>query len=593
MTIWYVDGVNGQDSAAGTEGAPLKSINAAMNKAGAGDEIVAGDGVYHEALNVTKRLTIRAANPLGAAIDGRYGPKLRGDKSFVGQDGKPVAAGALPSPVAANINKGGWKAVGSGGYAPLVKVTAADAVIEGFVIRNSHGRGLALMGDRTVARNCHMDFCYAGGLWISGETSSKKVKDVTVEGCVVTRGSLRAFDPTRGYGGTPMGVDVCCLTRFSIGTKFVNCIVAYNLGEGIASGKGAEETTIKGCISHTNLHANIYINGGGKKTTVVDCRAYDCLNAVAQLEASGLNMFNNVVLGDEEPDFQSGPGLVLRRCVFVGGAGDRPFEIGGWGGGGNFPRPFVLDGAFVGDLTIVGGPKSVAVALFGSSTHKGHKGSLVQNLILLKHPEMDGGLQAHSHGAGWKNVVARNCLSNVAFPAALGAKDSLVTGEPILVNPFAPIEAVGFELFGEARPDALATTFDIDHYRPMPGSPALGMAANGPANGITPPETKSYVGALDMIDEPVEPDPEPEPPPPDPEPEPEPPPPDPEPEPEPPPPDPEPEPEPKPDWREGLDPRDRDLLVSAANYAIGPRGGFPGEGLILLVDKLAGMLDEK
>ncbi len=541
-----------------------ESIGDTMAKAAAGDEIVVGDGVYYEALNVTKRLTIRAANPLAAIIDGRYGPQLRGDKAFVGQDGKPVAAGALPSPTAGNISKGGWKAVGSGSYAPLVKVgvTAADSVVEGLVIRNSHGRGLAIMGDRTVARGCHMDFCYAGGLWVSGETNAKKVKDVRVEDCVVTRGSMRAFDPTRGYGGTPMGVDVCCLARFASGTQFVNCAVAFNLGEGIASGKGAEGTTIRGCRSHTNLHANIYVNGGGTNTTIVDCIAYDCLNAVAQLEASGLNMFNNVVLGDEEPTFQSGPGLVLRRCVFVGGAGDRPFEIGGWNGSGNFPRPFVLDVAFVGDLTIVSGPESTNVALFGSSAHRGHKGSLVQNLILVRHPATAGGIQAHSFGAGWTNVVVRNCLSNSAFPTALGAKDSVVTSEPILVNPFAAIDAVGFDLFGEERPDANATTFDINNYRPAPGSPALGMAANGPANGITPPETKSYVGALDMITEP-----EPEPPPPD------------------------PEPEPKPDWREGLEEGERELVAAAANYAGGPQAAFPGKKLILLVEKLAGMLD--
>jgi hypothetical protein len=471
MTTFYVD-------AGGANGAE-KTINAALGKAAAGDTITVHDGTYKETVNLSKPgVTLRAANSRKAVIDGGYGP------------GKFKADNTLPPVDSAKQ------------YSPLVKLSGAGSVVAGFVIRNSPGRGAQLVADGAQLIDCHVDFCYSHTVWV-GDCA-----DALVGECIVTRGSLRAFDPTRGYGGTPMGVDTCLALVRAVNPAVYDTVIAFNYGEGLGLTKNTTGATIVWVTAFANLHDNIYISGGGTGAEITDCVAFQPPDTEAMMKLCGLNQYGNVTLGDEEQDQQSGPGLFIRNCLFLPSVNGRPFTIDGWNGSGNFPRPFVLDGAYIANNTIVAGPLNTGLALFSSSTHRAHKNSLVENNVLLA--ATTAGIAAPSYGAGHGDVVYRNNLSNRLFPAAIAGKDSVTTTAPILVNPFAEIAVVTpFDVRSSELPD-VCTTYDPANYRPVAGSPALGMASDGGAvNGITPPLPQStHVGAF-VYDEP---EPEPEPP---------------------------------------------------------------------------------
>jgi hypothetical protein len=534
----------------------------AVSRAAAGD--VVGDGVYCEALSIGKKVAIRAANRRKAVISGRYGPELFGDGSYTDANGAPTKAGKLPHPTSANIAKGKWLPTGAATntYAPLVNVTGAGARLEGLVVGNSAGRGVQAMADDVTLFDCHVDFCSSSGVYIGGSSNSAKKANIRMEQCEVTRCSIRAFDPTRD-GSTPMNVDSVVVVKFAKDPAIIGNAVVYNYGEGIWIGNGTTGAQVIGNFVHDNLHVGIYFNGGGTDAVCAGNVAFACENLRGMLEASGLNVFDLALLADEEENWQSSGEIILEGNLFVGGYAEAVFGIGAWNGSGKWPRPFSLNGAWISNCTFVGGPGNNRVIDFGSNAKKPHKASLWENCIFLARPGQNMAT-ATTFGGGYGAVHFRNNLSNGELPAQQKGINSVVTDGPALKNPFVEIRGV-FDVYSTERPDAYATDFDWDNYRPAAGSAALGMASDGSAvNGVTPAAVRNYVGALEMIDE-VEPEPEPEPPPPD--------------------------PEPEANWRDGLEQRERDLLESCAAYAAGPGGGFPGEGLILLADRLAGMLD--
>jgi hypothetical protein len=506
MTTIHVD-------ATGASGAE-KTITAAIGKAAPGDEIIVRDGVYRESVAVNKRLTIRAEDGHKPEVDGGYGPHLFGDASYTGFDGKPIAAGKLPAPTAANVAKGNWfpKAAPSNVWSPLFNVTADDVTIEGLVIRNSAGRGGQTTANRTVFRNCVIDFCYTGCVFVDGVT--KKLAGIVIEDCTITRGSIRAFDPTRpGAGGATMAVDSCLIIRNAAAPEIRGNTVAYCYGEGLWLGNGTTGAKVHGNVLHTCLHDPLYVNGGGTAAEIIGNRVFSCDNLKAEMsKAAPLVPYGNVTLADEELLYQSGPGLVMYDNIFVGGLAAPTFWIDSWNGAGNYPRPYQLNQAYIGFNTFVGGQFNDFVISFGSRADKPHANSLFENNIILAYPGK-AIATATTHGGGYSGVIFRNNLSNKALPAQQVGTASVVTAAPVLADPFAPITGT-FAVDDEGLPD-VATTFDPANYAPLGDGPAWDMASDGgPVNGVTPPIGGNVIGAWVEVDEPdPDPGPDPEPPP--------------------------------------------------------------------------------
>jgi hypothetical protein len=196
--------------------------------------------------------------------------------------------------------------------------------------------------------------------------------------------------------------------------------------------------------------------------------------------------------------------------LIVGGEASASFEINNWNGAGNYPRPFQLNQAYIGFNTIVGGQFNDRAVAFGSRADKPHKGSLFENNIILAYPGKPIAT-ATTYGGGYGGVIFRNNLSNQALPPQQVGTASVVTSGPILKNPFALITGT-FHVDSLELPNT-ATTFDPANYAPVDGGAAWGMTSDGkPANGVTPPVARNYVGAWIEVDEPEpEPDPDPEP----------------------------------------------------------------------------------
>lgn len=66
----FVDGASGSDSAAGTQGAPLRTLAAAVSRAQAGQTVVLRAGTYNESVTVGKAITIQAYPHEAVWLDG-------------------------------------------------------------------------------------------------------------------------------------------------------------------------------------------------------------------------------------------------------------------------------------------------------------------------------------------------------------------------------------------------------------------------------------------------------------------------------------------------------------------------------------------
>jgi hypothetical protein len=504
MTTIYVD-----LSGSGAE----TSIQTAINKSAAGDTIVVRSGVYREAVVVNKPVTIVADDDHTPEINGGYGSQYFQDTTgLTGYDGKPVASGRLPSLTAANLTKENWLPVQAATniYAPLVSIPTDGVIFQGIVVRNSAGRGIQVEGGNVTVRYCHVDFCYANGFWVGNAPGgTAKKADCVIEYNVITRGSMRAFDPTRAGGGTAMmGVDSCLILRAAIRPTIRGNVVAYNYAEGIAVGRGTIDALVIGNECFDNLNENLYVSGGGTRAKLLNNICYNTDNGVAEMSrATPLKPYANVTLGDELIDSQSGPDFTFAGNLIVGGDSSGVIEIGSWNGVGDFPRPFVFKPpTWFAFNTAVGGPRNDKVISFGTSAHKSHEGALFENNIFISYPGKPLAT-ATSYGAGYDNVVFRNNVSSDPLPPEQVGSDSIVTDAPILVNPFA--EILGSFSVESADLPSVLTNFKREHYALATGSPAIGAASDGsPINGVTPAYTNTNVGA---VAEETLPEPEPEP----------------------------------------------------------------------------------
>jgi len=121
-TVLYVNGTSGSDSNAGTAGAPLKTIQVAINKANAnnqkkiGTKIIVSAGVYRETANIypvtnqsTVPLTIQAATTGTAIISGsnvikNWNPEATKPGAYIASWAPAASTCAIPSGWPTNFN---------------------------------------------------------------------------------------------------------------------------------------------------------------------------------------------------------------------------------------------------------------------------------------------------------------------------------------------------------------------------------------------------------------------------------------------------------------------------------------------------------
>jgi hypothetical protein len=531
-------------------GEAYETIGAALAAAMPGDVVEVRAGTYHEIVVLDKSGVLLVGDP-GATIDGRYSPLLFGDSAYTDLNGRPVGKGALPALTQANAKRGGWvfpgKTINEKGYGAAVRLAAADVAIQGFTIRNIPGRAIivdkAATGARAVGNR--VDFTYGGAIGVATGASRVSIKRNTV-----TRSSVKYYDPTRlGAGPGRVQTTIIC---GGVDTEIIDNIAALNEGEGISADKDSERALIQGNVLFAHRHWGLGVNGADSPTILgnIVFAPEDLYDAFDKEHPADLFVIGNEQ-GDEDPRKAVTRGAVVRDNLFVGGK--RSFLVGGGG------RPVQFVDCEFRNNTIVGlvtPGKERPTFTWSVMDGMPHQNTVVTDNIII----WQEGAPGISYQAGGDVEWARN-LSGAALPGGMRGEGDVVAKDAALVNPFAAIRAL--EAFDVTSPELpnVGTTFNYDNYRPI-------------ANGAAVRPDGSVFGALEPLGA-GEPEPPVDPPPPPPDPE--------------PPVDPPDEPVP---WRMRLEERERGLVANCEAYAGGNPAGLPGHNLMILVDKMAQMLDE-
>lgn len=467
-----------------------QSIGAAVTAASTGDIIEVYGGVYHEAIVLsTPGVMVVAAAGETVTLDGRYSPALFGDGNYAMSNGRKVGPGQLPSLAADNARRAGWVYSGQlnvNGYSSLVRLVGNGTAITGLTLRNSPGRFIVIEGNDCRAEDCRLDFCYGGAVSVARGSSGAVVRGLTI-----TRSSVKHFD----VGAPGAGPDAVATTVIVQGTDALieACTVCYNYGEGISADKGSVRPIVRGNVIHTNYHWSLgfnYTDGAIIESNVV----YWCDNLI---EAMGKSSPADGFVGGSEraspeaPKEARTPNTTILRNLFVGYL-KRPFLLGGTG------RPVQFVNSGVKSNTIIGRAtpgKPGATFTWTALKTALHEGTAVSENVIIWEPDAQGISYQPGGGVTW-----RDNLYSAQPPSGMRGAGDYVTREPVLVNPFAPILGQ-YDAYALDMPD-VATSFNIDNYRPILPGPAVGRGALAPLwpDEPEPPVEPDYGPVVEMLE---------------------------------------------------------------------------------------------
>lgn len=457
-----------------------QTIGAAIAAAGAGDVVqVLDDKIYREAVTLDKPgVVVEAMQGCRPTIDGGYHPGLFGAAGYTTATGAALKPNQLPYPSEANARRGGWPVARD--QSAIVRLMAEETVFRGLIIRNVCGRGYRVFGRGAKLMECVVDFTYSGSGICDGD-------DNVVSDCIITRGSMKYFDPTVANG---KGTQTCVMTK-GRNARILRNIIAFHFGEGGGADKGSKGTVFEENILHTCLH---WLSGENEADDAVWVRNVFlwCRNLAEMMRKDEDAASDAWVAGNEQEDGVLSLGPLFMSNIIIGCKEGIAVSNGLSG------RPISFVSGRFRNNTVIGDEFTRYLMTWGTYAARPHQDTIVENNIFLKHPAAaaDGGVKLHQAGG---DVIWRNNVSNCALPPALRGEGDVLTDGPVLANPWA--EIVGeFDVKSPELPNA-QTTFNWDNYRPVAGSPAL-TAGNG--GGLA--------GALGPAD--VEPPPPPPPPPP-------------------------------------------------------------------------------
>jgi predicted outer membrane repeat protein len=332
-STWYVNGTCGSDAWAGTSpvcaapDGPKRHIQAGINQAANGDEVVVADGVYTGAGNRDldfggTLIRVRSANgPDACVIDCQGNGRafyLRSEETLVA------------------VIQGFTITNGSAEDGGAILLDRADATISDCVFTNNTAEtgGAIFQVDYHRSRYLFLADCtfsgntsYVGGgavLSVTGETIG--LGTLLATGCVFT--------------GNDGGLGPGAVGSVQLQAAYINCFFAGNVSDFIAGGlgEGSEQTTLINCVFSRNE------SGMGGGATVGGAGAHFINCTVAG------NLGGGVLRG------QSDQPIALTNCVLWGNS---PWQIwvdfteamatfsdvqGGWPGTGNIDAdPLFVD----------------------------------------------------------------------------------------------------------------------------------------------------------------------------------------------------------------------------------------------------------
>jgi hypothetical protein len=217
-TTYFVSATNGNNNNPGTQPEQaLRTIQAAINKAQAGDTIYLRAGTYAERIYIQK-------------------PGAAGTPILISayQEEKPVIDGA-------NINF-------SDNMGLVVIDQSQSVTLQGLEIRNSRGRGVVVLKSSQVSIiDCQVHSCQAGGV------QAYQSEAIRVERCRVYRCAWRFL------AGTPSLLYTALATKGCKDVRIEQNEVFENSGIGISSWTGCEKVIIKKNTCYDNRNGQINV----------------------------------------------------------------------------------------------------------------------------------------------------------------------------------------------------------------------------------------------------------------------------------------------------------------------------------------------
>jgi parallel beta-helix repeat protein len=403
-----------------------RTIGAAIAAAQPGDVVEALPGIYSESVNVNKAITLRGHD--GAIVDG-------------GWDGKTK----------------------TNTFAPTLGITADGATVEALAVRNCPGRGITVNASRVTVRGCTVTNCYKGGLG-ANPPGGQFYEGLLIEvNLILNVGLERLVTGGGSVNGSLLFTDV----RDSL---IRGNTVVGGLGEGINVDRNS-----RGCVFVANTvincaHAGIYVNCAQENVirgnTVIYSGAKKPVGKKDDAPAG-------ILIGDEgqsRQSFEKSRGNEISGNIVVGCS--PLFQVRN--NATNYSTTLDEDTSIYNN-TFVAGPLTLrgvdmAENVQGAPHRAGH---FFDNAIDMTGATADAVIAA-------RTAAAVDCHHN----AWSVSPTNDVRGEGDYIGPLGlvnPTAALGQEW---GTPDV---GFDIENYRPAPGSALIGAGSDGGVIGALLP----------------------------------------------------------------------------------------------------------
>ena len=466
---------------AGGEGGTLPTLRAAAQVARPGDVVIVHEGIYREALELTApNVTWRSAERHRAVLDGGYHWGLGTTRGL-------EAAPSMPVPGPGHLPTG----ADSERRNAMVTINAPGVTWEGFCIQNVAGEGMEVLEPNVTVRGCAFYCCYSTAIQCN-DTAQRNTHHVTIEDCDIVWTSLRTFalGENEASGAIKFG-------NTGAGNVIRNVRLWLAGGEGFNIGKrtratAAEPFVIEGCTLYDPNHTALYAVQAQHVLFEGNVVVYH--ENVNPFTKAGTKA-GSAALRIKDEDSKSAP-VNSRNVRFHGNLAVNArllIEVGG--------DDITQYACAVHDNTLISGPYTLkGVSLIHGANQQGTEVDFKRNAIHWGRALP--GAVGISDGPRTRCTFSGNAWSE--RPNASHQGDGDFYGPLELVNPDAPVTATGnafCESWAEWQERGLRSSFNLDNYRPRPGSPLL-------RDGVT-------IGALGP-DGPNPPPPPPPPPPPDP-----------------------------------------------------------------------------
>ncbi|MEZ4515396.1 MAG: right-handed parallel beta-helix repeat-containing protein [Chloroflexota bacterium] len=391
-----------------------ESISDAISSAASGSIICVRGGIYNEQLRMTtahEGLTVKAFPGERPILDGQ---------------------GVLPD------------VTGSNKYAGLVHISGSNITVEGFEVRNSAGRGVAVVQQsgateplsNTTVRNMIIHHNWDSGINVNG-SSDYYLQNVLIENNTVYENLQKNLNGQTGGSGL-------VFVEVENSTARGN-VVHNNHGEGLVSGRLTDGITLEGNTSFDNDHANLYLINTqnplvkGNLIYCTDDRTYWI--PVSKSNPTVLRAGNGLQIRDESFSGQSTPippssGQVIINNIVVGCGTN--FGVATQISGGGLTNAVVANNAFInarGDTS--GGVNNVR--LDGGADFR--NSYFVNNLMLQTSPGTNVRLQLALGNPDLSTFYVENNLywpSEKVSTSWYPNEPGRVVADPLLVNPIVP-----------------------------------------------------------------------------------------------------------------------------------------------------------